>query len=190
MEQGIPTSSFYSSRTTRVRITDTRIIRQNINFGIIVPDPNESEIEEDDDDDDDDDSDLKNINAAEEEMGNGTESDDDSDYIGPSEDDDDDDDENTPSQEKSFPNLDTACRWRKRNPAQVQSTFVGGPFPDPPQDMTPLKYFKQFFDDELISKIVEQTNLYSVQKTATSVTVTKDEIEHAVSWSIANDGDF
>lgn len=69
MEQAIPISSFYSSRTTRARITDTRIVRENRNVGSIVPDPNESEIEENENDDEEADLLQKYINGAEDEMG-------------------------------------------------------------------------------------------------------------------------
>ena len=69
-------------------------------------------------------------------------------------------------------------RWRERNPVQYNVEFTGDPFPPPPIDnLTPLQYFKQIFDDELIDFIVEQTNLYSVQRTGKSVGVDKNEME-------------
>lgn len=43
-------------------------------------------------------------------------------------------------------------------------------------DMTPFSYFKIFIDDDIINNIVEQTNLYSVQKTANSVNTAYVEI--------------
>ena len=38
-------------------------------------------------------------------------------------------------------------------------------------------YFKQFFDDDLIKHIADQTNLYSVQCTGKSINVDGNEIE-------------
>ncbi len=69
-------------------------------------------------------------------------------------------------------------RWRKRAPMEENSSFSGPDFPDPPrEDLSPLKYFKMFFDDELISTIVEQTNLYSVQTSNRNINTNKNEIE-------------
>ena len=69
-------------------------------------------------------------------------------------------------------------RWRKRHPVQYDVTYKGEPFPPPPlEECTPLQYFKQFFDDSLIDHLVEQTNLYSVQSTGSSIGVTHNEME-------------
>ena len=38
-------------------------------------------------------------------------------------------------------------------------------------------YFRGFFRDELFERIVEQTNLYSVQKTGKCINTTNEEIE-------------
>ena len=38
-------------------------------------------------------------------------------------------------------------------------------------------YFKQFFDDDLIKHIADQTNLYSVQCTGKSINVDENEIQ-------------
>lgn len=40
-----------------------------------------------------------------------------------------------------------------------------------------LEFFKRFFPDSLLSMIVEETNLYSVQVQGTSVNVTVEELE-------------
>ena len=46
--------------------------------------------------------------------------------------------------------------------------------------MTPFQYFKQMFDDQLIDHIVEQTNLYSVKFTGTSIAVDHNEMEQYI----------
>ena len=58
-------------------------------------------------------------------------------------------------------NASQNVRWRKQQPVYYDVAFKGEPFP-PLKDKTPLQYFKQFFDDDLIDLLVEQTNLYSV----------------------------
>ena len=56
--------------------------------------------------------------------------------------------------------------------------FRGEPFPLPPlEDKTPYQYFKQFFDDDLIGLLADQTNLYLVQSTDTSINVDHKEME-------------
>ncbi|KAF5281761.1 hypothetical protein FQR65_LT14556 [Abscondita terminalis] len=58
-------------------------------------------------------------------------------------------------------------------------------FSDPPHpEMTPLNYFKQLFDDNLIDHVVTQTNLYSVEKTGISVNTNKEEIEQFIGCQI------
>ena len=69
-------------------------------------------------------------------------------------------------------------RWRRKEPAQVNSSFLGPSFPAPPEEEnTPFQYFLQFCDRNLISHIVEQTNLYSVQVNGSSVVTTQNEME-------------
>ena len=46
--------------------------------------------------------------------------------------------------------------------------------------MTPLKYFKQFWSDEITDLLVNQTNLYNVQKTGSSIHTTHAEIEQFI----------
>ena len=71
-----------------------------------------------------------------------------------------------------------SMRWRKRQPVLYDVNFKGEPFPPPPvEEYTPLQYFKHFFDDALIDHIAEQTNLYSVQSTGSSICVDHDEME-------------
>ena len=38
-------------------------------------------------------------------------------------------------------------------------------------------YFKEFFDDDLIKHVADQTNLYSVQRAGKSINVDENEIE-------------
>jgi len=45
---------------------------------------------------------------------------------------------------------------------------------------TPLYYFRQFVDDDMINNHKHQTNLYSVEKTGSSLNVTADEIEQFI----------
>ena len=74
-----------------------------------------------------------------------------------------------------------SLRWRKRETVQYNTTYKGEPFPPPPEpDMTPFQYFKQMVDDQLINHIVEQTNLYSVQSTGTSIAVDHNEMEQYI----------
>ena len=87
------------------------------------------------------------------------------------------DDKKEPS--KHGANINT--RWRKRDPPEFDTTFIGEPFPAPPsEDIAPIDYFKIFFDDPLFQHIADQTNLYSVQQTGDSIKTTKQEIEQYV----------
>ena len=44
--------------------------------------------------------------------------------------------------------------------------------------LDPLKYFKQFWDDEITNMLVKQTNLYSIEKSRVNINTNKDEIEN------------
>ena len=46
--------------------------------------------------------------------------------------------------------------------------------------MTPLNYFKIFWSDDIINLLVEQTNLYSVQQTGSSINTNKSEMEQFI----------
>ena len=41
-----------------------------------------------------------------------------------------------------------------------------------------MKYFKQFWDDEITNMLVRQTNLYSIEKSRVNINTNKDEIEN------------
>ena len=56
-------------------------------------------------------------------------------------------------------------RWQKRNVPQGNQQFTGEFSPRPVQKKTPLEYFTMFFPESLLRMIVDNTNLYSVQKT-------------------------
>ena len=45
---------------------------------------------------------------------------------------------------------------------------------------SPLEYFRQFWPDEINDLVVEQTNLYSTQKSGTSINTTKPEMEQFI----------
>ena len=166
------TTSFYG-KTSRVRVTNTRIVRETEDINIVVPGAIDSEVEDEDEEDE-----LARI--PEVELETSGESDDDSDFVDPLEEEGEihsdssseestvEDTEVNKVKQTTSSKKDTVLRWRKRSAARVNSSFVGDPFPDPPQeDMTPYQYFKYFFDDDLICHIVHQTNLYSVQKCGT-----------------------
>lgn len=77
-------------------------------------------------------------------------------------------------------------RWRKREPAVVPSNFLGQDFLDLDAVLTPLQYFKQFFDDDLIKSISEETNRYCIQQKVKNnlkcklIDTDKDEIEQFI----------
>ena len=76
-------------------------------------------------------------------------------------------------------NIKTAnrvCRWGKHDTPMADCTFQGT-FTEPPkEELTPLQYFKLFFEYEILSTMVENTNFYGVRKYGTSVNTNKDEI--------------
>ena len=77
------------------------------------------------------------------------------------------------------PDAETVFKWRRKEPAVVDITFSGTELtcPDNVNELNPFMYFKMFWDDGITQNIVEQTNLYSVQQTGSSILTTKDEIE-------------
>lgn len=75
---------------------------------------------------------------------------------------------------KTSPNV----RWRKWDPVIYDVAFRGEPVPPAPlEDKTLYQYFKQFFDDDLIDLLADQTNLYLVRSTGTSINVNHNEME-------------
>lgn len=47
--------------------------------------------------------------------------------------------------------------------------------------LLPREYFSMFIDDDIILNLVEQTNLYSMQKRGNSIGVSRSEMEHMIS---------
>ena len=65
---------------------------------------------------------------------------------------------------------------RKHDTPMNDCTFQGI-FTEPPEEqLIPLQYFKLFLKDEILNTIVENTDLYSVQKSGTSVNTNKKEV--------------
>lgn len=61
------------------------------------------------------------------------------------------------------------------------ATVEAMPFSHPPAEVpSPRQYFALFFSDEIISDIVTQTNMYSVQQIGRSINVTAKDIEEFV----------
>ncbi|CAB4019574.1 Hypothetical predicted protein [Paramuricea clavata] len=75
-------------------------------------------------------------------------------------------------QKKSF-------RWRKKDMPQSDGSFDLKE-DDIEEPKSPLEYFRQFWPDEINNLIVEQTNLYSTQKTDTSINTNKKETEQLI----------
>ena len=86
---------------------------------------------------------------------------------------------------QNYPASNRTC-WRKQEPALVESTFTGKQFSDIDDTMSPLKYYKMFFDDTLIEHITEQTNLYHIQESLAKglkdkcASTIKYKIEHLI----------
>ena len=79
----------------------------------------------------------------------------------------------TPSKKHKF-------RWQKKDTLVKSHNFVQ-PFTEPPfSEMTPYQYFQKFFPDEIITDIVEQTNLYSYQKKQKNTMTTVEEIRSLI----------
>ena len=55
---------------------------------------------------------------------------------------------------------------------------------DLPDDINPREYFKKFWLDELTDIVVEQANLYSIQKTGQSVNTNHNEVEQLIGMNM------
>lgn len=66
-------------------------------------------------------------------------------------------------------------QWKMKDIEKVNSDCEVS-FTRPDKIRTPLEYFKMFFDDDIINNIVNQTNLYSVQKHGASVNTNFSEM--------------
>ena len=74
-------------------------------------------------------------------------------------------------------------RWRIKEPPHLHTQDAQNNFSPVPDDViqwTLLKYFKQFWSDEITDLLVNQTNLNSVQKTRSSINTNHAEIEQII----------
>ena len=60
---------------------------------------------------------------------------------------------------------------------EVSSENSFSPVPDDVAQWTPLKYFKQFWNDKITNMLVKQTNLHSAEQSGVNINTYKDEIE-------------
>ena len=57
------------------------------------------------------------------------------------------------------------------------------PFKQPPENvdkLTSLMYYRKFWSDDITERLVDQTNLCSVEKTGESIKTTKEEMERVI----------
>ena len=75
----------------------------------------------------------------------------------------------------------TQYHWRTR-PFQTPGNIEWkSSLPDPPSEiLTPISYFKMFFDDNMINSLVYHTNLYAMQTSDTILGVSKKEMEQFI----------
>ena len=74
--------------------------------------------------------------------------------------------------------------WRRADVMQCSRSFTGT-FNDVPEKfLSPLDYFSKFFHDTLLEAIVDQTNLYSVQKSLKSVDTNVDKMKTLIGMEI------
>ncbi|XP_065582898.1 piggyBac transposable element-derived protein 3-like [Artemia franciscana] len=67
-------------------------------------------------------------------------------------------------------------RWRKQNFESPDVTWKSSLPPPPPEIPTPIEYFKQMFDDDMVERILFQSNLYAMQKEGVQLKVTNKEM--------------
>lgn len=77
----------------------------------------------------------------------------------------------------SCPNKSNPCPWKIIDHTPFDTTFNENFSPPPDEILTPYEYFKTFCDDGVIDNLVYQTNLYSCQKTGTSINTNNHEME-------------
>ena len=74
--------------------------------------------------------------------------------------------------------------WRRADVMQCSRSFTGT-FNDVPEKfLSPLDYFSKFFPDTLLEAIVDQTNLYSVQKSLKSADTNVDKMKTLIGMEI------
>lgn len=58
------------------------------------------------------------------------------------------------------------------------------PVPNDIDQWTPLRYLKQFWDDDITDMLVKQTNLYRVEKSGTSIYTVEMKSRMKTSWHL------
>ena len=70
-------------------------------------------------------------------------------------------------------------RWRKKDVSPSDESFIQEK--DEIEEMkSPLEYFRQFWPDDINELVAQQTNLYSTQKSGSSMNTTKPEMERFI----------
>ena len=108
--------------------------------------------------------------------GGGAENDNDVEHIANKNDDDEDDE----ISHKKSSNEKRVYRWRKKEAIVFDTSFKGKELSPPPEnaaEITPLQYFKLFWDGNILEHIANHTNLYSVQQSGKSIKRNAKETE-------------
>jgi len=63
---------------------------------------------------------------------------------------------------------------------QTPDVTFSGAKPQVPDEIASLHYFRQYISDEMLTALVENTHLYSVQKDGKSVETDKKEVEKLI----------
>lgn len=71
-------------------------------------------------------------------------------------------------------------QWRKTVPPTPDTLFLDTFSPPPENDMTPLQYFKMFWDDELLTLLTEETNRYSIEVSGNCLNISIQEMEQFI----------
>ena len=67
----------------------------------------------------------------------------------------------------------------------VSNLLEKNPFSQPPEKVhkwTPLTYFRKFWSDDITERLVDQKNLYSVEKTGENIKTTKEKMERFIGF--------
>jgi len=155
-------SSRYSLRASRASVTD---FRQLMARGVLIPPENTGQS-----DDEHLESDEESIELSDEDI---------ADVI---EDDDDDieeyESESEPQEDKEN---ERVYRWRRGiSTLPVNIKFIGNNEPIVVDVKELSEYFREYFIQEVFKHLVEQTNLYSVQKSGKSIKTDEQEMEQFI----------
>lgn len=92
---------------------------------------------------------------------------------------DDNSEENTTAVDMATQRNRKVFRWRKKDVPPSDESFTQEK--DEIEEIkSPLEYFRQFWPDEINELVAQQTNLYSTQKSGTSINTTKPEMERFI----------